>query len=316
VGLVRAAAEGSVARTHCNHSASHRLLCPPRATTPAVLLVAAATCLAASFSTSGVSAQPARVPVESLQAEDTLGPRVALDGTPVPPGHDARGTAVLSLSGGVPLLMPHGVSSELGVGYGFELTFVVRTWAPVMLGVSVGRASFGSSARSDGAVLSADDEGVTLSRATALTDLSLSHLSAALRYEPYWGPIRPFVELTAGPTMLWTDYSVSDSVGRELESDSKFHSFGLLSGAALGFDIPFSRDRWREHTPSYFVDLSVTLGARYWGTTPMRHPRLDDTLGVTRERAMMQAWVPFVALTWSAETHPEVIMRHRRSPQR
>jgi hypothetical protein len=214
---------------------------------------------------------------------------------------------VLSLSGGAPILTPDVVSPHAAVGDMLELAFAMRVSYPVKVGVHVVRGSFETS----GSVL-LDGEGLTVGRATSSADLSLSHLSALMRYEPYWRPVRPCVELSAGPEMLWTDYGIIDARGRTVESDSTMHSVGVLSGATLSLDIPFSRDHTRIERPAIMIDLSGTLGVRYWATTPMRHRQVDGSLGVTEARSVMQAWLPFVALNRSFETHPEVVMRHRR----
>jgi hypothetical protein len=269
----------------------------------AALLASLALCAAGARADASAPARPAPTAAR--------GPAVELEGDPVADGPVAAGTAVLDLAFGTPLLRPPRGDTGPTLGYALEIAFVARTKLPVMLGVSLGGATFEESARVRVAGPAGEGPGTAVQLADAYRGTTLTTLAAVMRYQPYWGPARPFVELSAGPTFWKGEQSLTDAAGRTLASHEDVLAFGLLTSATLGVDVTLGGTRSARSRSPFLTDLSLTMGMRYWATTPLRHPALDGAAG-ERARTVLGAWVPIVALTWSVESHPEVVAQHRR----
>jgi hypothetical protein len=86
---------------------------------------------------------------------------------------------------------------------------------------------------------------------------------AFLRFQPFGGRVRPYIEALGGLSYLFTDTSIYDNEGLdydEIASDINFDDATLAVGAGVGMEIRLGKDRGDRISvkrPEYFLDLKV-----------------------------------------------------------
>jgi len=84
-----------------------------------------------------------------------------------------------------------------------------------------------------------------------------------LRFQPFGGRVRPYIEALAGLSYLFTDTSIYDEDGldrEEIASDINFDDATLAVGAGAGMEIRLGKYRSSGRSmrrPEYFLDLKV-----------------------------------------------------------
>jgi hypothetical protein len=252
-------------------------------------------------------AQDAPVGVEPRSAELALEPDLEL-GEPDP----TEGFGVFSL--GVDLgfvnqgLGDRNRAFSRAPGVSLQILASRRTW-PVMVGLGFGLMAvdsmrdlrLGRAASTRHSTEQPDDW-------SDQPAVQLRHAELVTRYQPLWGPLRPYAEVALGGVAFWNAGAEQQRAG------------SVLYTAVLGLD-------WRlhEYAPgsSGTWSLMLTTAFKWMGTGPIERPRLAVVDGAngrgyasdwTREPLGM--WTPFVGLTFANDSRHEARAREPPLPER
>lgn len=209
----------------------------------------------------------------------------------------APGTAVAVLSAGLTLLQPDALHPHADPGLSLALQVVARpeSW-PVMVGLKVAAD-----------VLAAGSQPGPWAGTRIHRNREILQVDLLCRYQPLWGPLRPFIEGVGGLALLSESRSLNKHFSGNLwqvlfstqESDpvlqrETVNSYGLLYGASLGVDIPLNGTEPGEGRRVVWV---LSLGVSYWRTTPMTRAAYSTGLPLGRARAgPLAAWNSFVGI--------------------
>jgi hypothetical protein len=259
-------------------------------------------------SSSVVSAQSASTP--SAESTDDRDSDPATDEAPAEPASltpEQEGTGLKWLAGEFAILDPDAAFGEYAYAGGFSLHAMGgrHTW-PFMIGLGGGILIFdASSARGPSIGYTCQDNGFVCCRTTIDRSVEIRHAEFLLRVQPFWGVVRPFVEVALGFAALWHFNSLNDQYGGTIASRDEQLSVSFLYGGTLGID-------WRLHSsgpgPSWTADIVLTTGVTRYYTGAMERPRyladIDQQPTVTKLDAPLSLWMPFVAIAISLDSRP------------
>ena len=227
------------------------------------------------------------------------------DGAAPPLDPRQIGHSVASLALDVPALDPDDRHPRYEVGLGFHLQIVGgRSSWPVMIGLGGGMLLLDGTV-SDGPITAFSDRpgGLTIAGTSVSSGVDLRHAELVARCQPWWGLVRPFVEVSAGLGVVWSGDALISDAGPTLAESYK-QDPGLLVGASLGID-------WRLHTVVGKVltkNLVLSTGVRRWYVGPVDRPRFgvdeDGALARSEHAEWIAAWIPFVALSLTFDNTP------------
>lgn len=210
------------------------------------------------------------------------------------------GTAVGSLVLDVPMLSPDDAHPRYvpGVGFSFQIVGGRERW-PFMFGLGGGILLFDGSSQSGSLTgYQGADASFTFATTEHVTTSEIRHAELVVRFQPYWGVVRPFLELSAGLGVLWHgDRLENSATGETIANHDQQRSAGVLFGAALGLD--FRLHTAHPVTQTNNIVLSVAL--RRWYNGPMERPELSAEASA---RSLLAMWVPFVGVAITMDNRP------------
>jgi len=201
--------------------------------------------------------------------------------------------AVLSIAGVLPVLPAGQLDARRTKGFGFDLQFLAagRGW-PVLLGLGGGNLYLKYSSKTQWedwhweGDWPFEDVRYTKGSTTTTHSTELRHAEVLVRFQPWWGRVRPYVETAFGLSVLWQGMTVDSEVVRAKRSAA------VLYAATLGVDVQVLSRR----------DVIVlSVGARHLRTGPLRqHTYVANAAGEIVRRSHRESlalWAPFVALS-------------------
>ncbi|MFO7181879.1 MAG: hypothetical protein DIU78_024490 [Pseudomonadota bacterium] len=207
-----------------------------------------------------------------------------------------RGSALLGVYGGPAFRQRHQDGFRTPLAYDFGLTLAVaRLEWPVSVGLGVGATLLDQQVRDGPTVISFYDGSLVLEELDEGYSVDLRRIEAVVRWQPFWGSVRPFVEASGGLAILHTTI-----LGVEERDD-----LGALFGATVGAEIElvsFVKDA------NHHAGLFLTVGVRRtWTTTFDRvvvGPAATGRTGPVVDREPLRLWLPFVGVTISGRDRP------------
>lgn len=219
----------------------------------------------------------------------------------VPP--EREGLGLVGVATNLAIVQPDKTYARELFGFGFTLHIMGRPrgW-PVIVGIEGGITSFGSTSAAGPIVGRANANGWSIGTTTVRRSIEWRHAALLMRFQPWWGWFRPYVEGAFGIVGAWHTGTLRDARGETIEAQDEQRSVGALYGLTLGID-------WRLHSTAPGAcgtnAIVLTTAIKRWGTTSMERPGYfidEDTVVVTKQHAPLTLWTPYLGISVTFDT--------------